>query len=361
MQGGEGDDASTPPGSSSVAGRIWSSLTDPNDQDGPVEIGPLEYETLRIEGGSPGFGFEMTGDRTEGGGSLKASPMELDMGRTVDNENKGCYLGQEGVAAILKNARGPPRRLYSVSFRDDENDFGDDDDYENGGGGGSISGEGLMEALFGSGYRPREDEAEEGEKGEDAESWEEYDDDGMIDVEEMLRAAAAGRDGSAIDLDVQEGEDRDDDDDDEDPTSRLPSPGDELFALGSDGKVKVGTLTSVAERGGTGEPLTLALALVRRSDAIVTKMEELGLEIGGGGRGGGAGGGSRGFAIEDPGPIWRDDGVGGGNIPTGGGMILPPPLFGSDPLEGLEVVIGRGGADCGEDNVSTLSTPSAGP
>ena len=86
----------------------------------------------------------MTGDRTEGGGgSLKASPMELDMGRTVDNENKGCYLGQEGVAAILKNARGPPRRLYSVSFRDDENDFGDDDDYENGGGGGIDLGRGV--------------------------------------------------------------------------------------------------------------------------------------------------------------------------------------------------------------------------
>ena len=61
-----------------------------------------------------------------------------------------------------------------------------------------------------------------------------------------------------------------------------------------------------------------------------------------------------GFAIEDAGPIWRDDGVGGGNIPTGGGMISPPPLFGSDPLEGLEVVFGWGGLTVGR----IMSLPS---
>ena len=35
--------------------------------------------------------------------------------------DKGCYLGQEGVASQYKNPRGPPRTLYHVVFDDDNN------------------------------------------------------------------------------------------------------------------------------------------------------------------------------------------------------------------------------------------------
>merc|ERR1712226_1777305 len=76
----------------------------------------------------------MTGDvdATNGGDNkekaivgTKASPLELHLVSTVD-ENKGCYLGQESISAILKNKRGPPRYLYSIVFKDSMNDDADD-------------------------------------------------------------------------------------------------------------------------------------------------------------------------------------------------------------------------------------------
>ena len=44
-----------------MGSKIWNVCTTESNINGPVELGALEYETLRIEGCEPGFGFEMTG------------------------------------------------------------------------------------------------------------------------------------------------------------------------------------------------------------------------------------------------------------------------------------------------------------
>ena len=213
-----------------TAQRIWDSLISEIDDQAPVELGPLEWETLRIEGGWPAYGHEMTGDvdtekdkdaTADGGGEdsmiggvgAKASPLELHLESAVD-ETKGCYLGQEAISALLKNKRGVPRSLYSVAFND-----------------------------------------------------------------EVIAE------------------------------TRVPLPGDDLYVLGSAEKIKAGMITSVAEPDGSGDPTTLCLALIRRSDSILSKMETMGLELGGG------------INIEAQGP---------------GSTSVPPPV---DPLDGLEVII----------------------
>jgi folate-binding Fe-S cluster repair protein YgfZ len=211
---------------------IWQTLMD--DADGPIHVGPLEWETLRIEAGQPRFGCEYTGglkssktkktddtanpmleksagaaiDDTAESASPKptitpASPLELHLDDTIDLE-KGCYLGQEGVASVLKNRRGPPRTLYRVVFDDEFNHYdGNDDD------------------------------------GNDDEETE-----------------ASG-----------------------DNLTRPPAPGDALFVLGSNQEISAGILTSVAEPGGTGEPVTMGLALVPRADSILKRMADRGLTI----------------------------------------------------------------------------------
>ena len=83
---------------------------------------------------------------------------------------------------------------------------------------------------------------------------------------------------------------------------KSPRVGDELFVI------KVGVITSIAERGGTSLPETVGMALVRRAEGILNKMKRIDLEI------------ER-------------------NLDDGTGMILPPPM---DPFDGLEVVLGNG-------------------
>lgn len=225
-----------------VGAKVWNYATADANVEGPVALGPLEFETLRIEGGQPAYGFEMTGyvkksDMINDPAVIntKASPLELRLDHIVDSE-KGCYQGQEGVAALLKNKRGLPRTLYSVVFQDEDN-------------------------LY------------EGEK-----------DDEMYPTnqEEIPNA------------------------------TQNPEPGQDLFVLGSNQSIKVGTLTSVAEREGTSLPETIAMALVRRPDTILKKMKDLDLEI----------------ERNELDPFGEDEGI-----------IMPPPL---DPLEGLDVVVGDG-------------------
>lgn len=227
-----------------VGEKVWKYATADTNVEGPVALGPLEFETLRIEGGQPAYGFEMTGhvkktdminDPYPAIINTKASPLELRLDHIVDSE-KGCYQGQEGVAALLKNKRGLPRTLYSVVFPDEDN-------------------------LY------------EGEK-----------DDEMYPTnqEEIPNA------------------------------TKNPEAGQDLFVLGSNQSIKVGTLTSVAEREGTSLPETVAMALVRRSDTILKKMKDLNLEI----------------ERNELDPFGEDEGI-----------IMPPPL---DPLEGLDVVVGDG-------------------
>jgi hypothetical protein len=95
--------------------------------------------------------------------------------------------------------------------------------------------------------------------------------------------------------------------------TRMPRPGDALYALGSNEELSVGTITSVAEPGSTGKRCVVALALVRRADSIMTQMKQLDLEI----------------------ERNTDDFL---EMETeSSGIILPPPL---DPLDGLEVIVG---------------------
>jgi folate-binding protein YgfZ len=204
--------------------QVWQFLIGDSNAEGPIGIGASEYESLRIEAGVPAFGLEM-------GNSVKVSPLELHMQDNI-NMNKGCYLGQEGVASIVKNPRGPPRTLYSVVFDDDFNTYKTQTQVDS------------------------------------------------SDLENL---------------------------------TRMPRPGDSLFALGSNEELSVGTITSVAEAGSTGERCVVALALVRRADSIMKQMKQLDLEI------------ER--STEDfMDPETDNDGI-----------IMPPPL---DPLEGLEIIIG---------------------
>ena len=183
---------------------------------------------------------------------MKVGPLELHLNHIVD-EQKGCYQGQEGVAAMLKNKRGLPQLLYSVIFPEEDNFYdnetSDEEEYSN------------------------------------------------HDSPNRVRNKTS-----------------------------LPKVGDVLYVLGSNLKIKVGTVSSVAERGGTSLSETVRLTLVRRSDGILKKMREMDLEI----------------ERNDFMGIDMDcDGEGGpsmdGNF--GSGIIYPPPM---DPLDGLDVVLGNG-------------------
>ena len=227
---------------------IWQHLISEDNEDGPIEVGPREYETLRVEAGQPGYGHEFglklvtetsssseedtkdTKDKKDDR-AVKTSPLELHLKSTINLE-KGCYLGQEGIASILKNPRGPPRMLYTVVFQDDFNIY---------------------------------ETQSRGDKS---------------DIENL---------------------------------TVLPQAGQNLFALGSNQELMVGTLTSVGEAGGTGDRNTVALALIKRADSIQKQMKELDLEI-----------------YRDPNDSVTVDGM------SGSGMIQPPPM---DPLDGLEVIV----------------------
>ena len=102
--------------------------------------------------------------------------------------------------------------------------------------------------------------------------------------------------------------------------TEIPTAGEDFYVLGSNKTIKVGTLTSVAERGGTSMPETVALALVRRSETILKKMQDLDLEIN-----------RDGALSEQAFDVRSYDGS--------SGIIMPPPL---DPLDGLEIVLNNG-------------------
>lgn len=264
---------------SNLSEQIWDNLTDENNNEGPVGVGSLEYETLRIEAGLPGYGYEMTGDGPKKSKQLnqvkekderdeivsdkyyaKSNPLELHLQHLIDTE-KGCYQGQEGIASMLKNKQGCPRQLYQAVFFDSENDFSGD-----GGGFGLVS----------------------------------IDDQKLRDFQNLKKQA--------------------------DPLSndtRQPRPGDDIYVLGSSESISVGKITSVAEPNGTGEAKTVALALVKRPNAILKAIKEQDLEL----------------------PRWWEDAEEDSTSIAksiasekgGSGMMQPPPL---DPLHNLEVVVG---------------------
>lgn len=104
---------------SNIGNNIWRYLVSDDCELGPICAGALEYDSLRIEAGQPAFGFEMRAYE-ETKDMVPAAPLELHYESLLDQE-KGCYLGQEGVASMLKNPRGPPRILYQVLFEDELN------------------------------------------------------------------------------------------------------------------------------------------------------------------------------------------------------------------------------------------------
>lgn len=203
---------------------IWQHLVRDTPTNGPIPIGALEVETLRIEAGMVRYNYEIKDSKdATATATTPANPLELGLEHTI-NFSKGCYLGQEGVASVAKNPRGPPRSLYQVVF-DDEFNFNESENEDN-----------------------------------------------------------------------------------------LPKVGDPLFVLGSNEEIAVGTITSLAEPGGTGQPVTLALALVRRADSILKQMKDKEIDL----------------PRTAPLKISETD---------ESGIIQPPALY-EDPLEGLEVIVG---------------------
>jgi hypothetical protein len=120
--------------------RIWEQAISDANPAGPVAIGAREFESLRIESGQVAFRHEMTALHADAKTENKskdddtstlttkpdseatpATPLELHLLETTIDTRKGCYLGQEGIASILKNPRGAPRILYQVVFADEFN------------------------------------------------------------------------------------------------------------------------------------------------------------------------------------------------------------------------------------------------
>jgi glycine cleavage system aminomethyltransferase T len=214
-----------------IGRNVWQYLISDDCAEGPIEAGALEYESLRIEGGQPAFGHEMTGyDETKkkkkkqqappssalndndnsstnnnsaSATTTPAGPLELHYGDLLDM-HKGCYLGQEGVASMVKNPKGPPRLLYHVVFDDTMNVY---NDYQ----------------------------SERGRRDDD-------DDDGDD-----------GRSSNNL--------------------TRLPVVGDRLYVLGSNEEIGCGSITSVAIPSSTGDPYIMCLALVKRADSILSQMK----------------------------------------------------------------------------------------
>ena len=79
-------------------------------------IGDAEFSNFQTLLGNPQLSYEYPISR--------ANPLELGLSNLVDFD-KGCYLGQEGVTAIIKNKRGFPRYLYQVVL---DRSVGDDKD-----------------------------------------------------------------------------------------------------------------------------------------------------------------------------------------------------------------------------------------
>lgn len=177
---------------------------DDNDYLGTLPLQAQDYEILRIDQCLPGVGREITADDdflADGcTPALKNGPLELGLRHLID-ETKGCYLGQEGIAALLRNPRGLPRTIYQVFFDDVTHD----------------------PSEVSSSMHP-------------------------ID-------------------------------------SLCPKEGDTLFVLGSNQEIKAGVLTSVLppddlpqyydEEEGVS---TVAMALIRRPQYILQKMEQMGLD-----------------------------------------------------------------------------------
>jgi len=107
--------------------------------------------------------------------------------------------------------------------------------------------------------------------------------------------------------------------------TKLPQPGQKLYVLGSNEQIEVGTLTSVAEPGSTGEPTIVGMALIRRADSVLKQMQSIpDLQMPRANIGGGS-------AMMDMEEVMRSGGGGGS------GIIAPPPM---DALDGLEVIVG---------------------
>ena len=77
---------------------------------GAARLGPDAAESLRIEGGIPRYGTDMTGDTI---------PLEAGIERRAISMTKGCYVGQEVIVRILHRGQGRvARRLVGLRAPD---------------------------------------------------------------------------------------------------------------------------------------------------------------------------------------------------------------------------------------------------
>jgi folate-binding protein YgfZ len=81
-----------------------------NNPPPPMWLGEREYQALRIVSGQPAFGASVS--------FPVATVLEWELSPLVDFE-KGCYLGQERVAAQAGNPL--PQSLYQIEFLEEEN------------------------------------------------------------------------------------------------------------------------------------------------------------------------------------------------------------------------------------------------
>ncbi len=81
-----------------------------SSNNSPMWLGEREYQALRIVSGQPSFGASVP--------FPAATVLEWELSPLVDFE-KGCYLGQERVAAQSNNPL--PQSLYQIEFLEEEN------------------------------------------------------------------------------------------------------------------------------------------------------------------------------------------------------------------------------------------------
>lgn len=87
------------------AGQIWETIISEGKQHGLIPAGGLTYNTLRIRGGIPSVGREI---------SETYIPLEIGLWDEV-NFNKGCYTGQE-IIARMDSRQQVARTLVSLEL-----------------------------------------------------------------------------------------------------------------------------------------------------------------------------------------------------------------------------------------------------
>lgn len=87
----------------SEADKVYAALKEVVGAAGGREMGFLPFDTVRIEGGTPWWGIDLT---------QRSIPLDADLTSAV-HFNKGCYPGQETIAKIT-NLGHPARKMVGI-------------------------------------------------------------------------------------------------------------------------------------------------------------------------------------------------------------------------------------------------------